>query len=265
MDVGGRLQAVLDGPLAWHELVDLDEVASTNDVAADRVRAGAPAGVVVVAQRQTAGRGRLERRWEDRPGGSLLVSLTVPAPDSDATLVPLAAGIALSDAAHRQGVATRLKWPNDLLAPTADGGTLAKCGGILTERVEGPSGAQLVIGIGVDVDWRGIDRAGEAAEWTSLAESANADIDRTDLLVDLLRGVDAWVRDLLRGSHRITHNYLAKCATIDADVVVFTPDGGRITGRATGIAPDGALIVDDLANGTRVVITAGDVVHATLH
>ncbi len=256
-DLPAGLRAVLDGPLAWYDLEHHDEVGSTNAVAAERIATGAPAGVVVVADRQTAGRGRLDRTWVDVPdGASLLASMTVPLPERDATLVPLVAGVAAADAAKRAGAHLRIKWPNDLVDAED-----RKAGGILVERHEGPAGPQLVVGIGVNLDWRGVPREGEATAWTSLAEVSGLDVDRWAYLADLLRGLDAWIRDLLRGSHRAVEACTAKCSTLDRDVRVTTPDGRVLEGRATQLAPDGALVVDVPGQGL-LAVSAGDVVHA---
>ena len=168
-----RLDAMLQGPSVWHTLEHLPEATSTNDVAAARLAEGVPPGLVVVADHQTAGRGRVGRTWLDWPGRSgedqqdrsLLVSVTASTP-STATLAPLAAGLAASDAITRWRVDARLKWPNDVLV----GGR--KCGGILLEqhpvgiRGVGTQSTALVIGIGINVDWRGVPREGEAASWT---------------------------------------------------------------------------------------------------
>src|SRR5688572_1154875 len=117
------------------------ELDSTNRLAADLARAGAPDGVVVGADHQTAGRGRRGRTWESRPGASLLVSVILrPAP----ALVTLAAGVAAAEACEAvAGVEVGLKWPNDLLV---DG---AKVGGILSELVAGAA----VVGLGVNLAW----------------------------------------------------------------------------------------------------------------
>lgn len=251
------IRALLDGPLSWYELLHEAEVTSTNDVAAQRVLQGRPPGVVVLADRQSAGRGRLERTWSDVPAGSLLCSLTVPVPPTDATLVPLVAGVAVADAVRRAGARVQLKWPNDLLS--RDG---RKLGGILVERHDGPAGAQLVVGVGLNLDWRGVPRGDEQEQWTSVAELTGGDVDRFAVLGDLLRGLDAWIRDLLRGTHRAVAAYTAQCATLGREVEVTTPDGALLRGTAEAITPTGALVVATVDGN--LAVTAGDVVHASI-
>ena len=204
----------------------LDQVDSTNRLAAEMARAGAPDGTVVGAEHQTAGRGRRGRTWESAPGSSLLVSVVrrpVPA------LVTLAAGLAAARACEAvAGVAATLKWPNDILA------TGGKLGGILSELV----GDAVVVGLGLNVDWRGPLPAAAAA----LGPGA----DRGELLVAWLTALDA-PGDVLAG-------YRARCSTIGRRVRVELP-GGSIEGTAEGITDEGALVVDGRA------ILAGDVVH----
>ncbi|HET9051986.1 MAG TPA: biotin--[acetyl-CoA-carboxylase] ligase, partial [Candidatus Dormibacteraeota bacterium] len=137
------------GRAAWGDGFRLRVTArtpSTQDLAASAARAGAPAGWCDVAEEQSAGRGRLGRRWEAPPGAALLASIVLR-PRGRLTWVPIAAGLAVADAVRETcGVAARLKWPNDVLAGPG------KLAGILAE-VE-PRGAPVpavVLGIGVNV------------------------------------------------------------------------------------------------------------------
>lgn len=254
-----QVQAQLAGPSYWSVIERLGTATSTNDVAAERARAGAPAGLIVVADRQTAGRGRQGRRWEDHPGGSLLVSFLVGVPPRGASLVPLATGLAVADAIRRQGPPVELKWPNDVLVVTGSPPAPRKCAGILVERHEHPArGAFLVIGVGVDVDWRDADRAGEAAGWTSLAEVTGTELDRWDLLADLMRALGAWLRDVPQDPTRLLAAYRARCHTLGRVVRVGTP-AGEVRGTARGLDTTGALVVDTA--GGAVTVTAGDVEH----
>ena len=136
----------------------LDEVDSTNTYVRDRARRGAPAGLVAVADHQTAGRGRLDRRWESPPGANLLASVLLR-PGCGAEDVHLCAGaVALAGAdACREvaGVEPVLKWPNDLLL---DG---AKLAGVLAEaEFAGSTLSAVIVGIGINVAWPGPPEAG---------------------------------------------------------------------------------------------------------
>lgn len=255
-----RLAAYLAGPSGFATLVHLEEVDSTNDEVARRVRDGGPAGLVVVADRQTAGRGRSGAEWVDVDGGNLSVSVATGVPGDAATLVPLATGLAVSDALKRRGHRAMLKWPNDVLVPVDDG-ELVKVAGILVDAHDlrasgGP--AFLVIGIGVDIDWRGVDRSGDAAAWTSLAEVEGDDVDRWEVLHDVLRALEAWLLDVPQDPHRLLAAYKVRCATLGQQVHVETPRGA-VEGRAVDIDPTGGLVVDT-ATG-RQVLMAGQVQH----
>ena len=254
-----RLEGLLGGPSVWHALEHVPEATSTNDVAAQRLAEGVPAGLVVVADHQTAGRGRLGRPWfdrvEDRKERSLLVSVTVPVP-STATLAPLAAGLGASDAITRQRVDASLKWPNDVLVGDR------KCGGILIEQHQVGSGTGatpfLVVGIGINVDWRGVPRDDASAAWTSVAEEAGRDVDRWDLLTDLLRSFEAWLQEIERGPSRLLTAYRGRCDTLGRRVRVVAGDE-EVTGRARDVDRAGALVLETEA-GTALV-TFGDVTH----
>jgi BirA family transcriptional regulator, biotin operon repressor / biotin---[acetyl-CoA-carboxylase] ligase len=249
-----RVSALLSGPLGWHTVEHLAEVGSTNDVALERARAGAPDGLVVVADHQTAGRGRAGHRWEDAPGdASLLCSVVLSPPGQHVQLVTLAAALAVADAVRRAGARPALKWPNDLLL---DG---HKCAGVLAERHQVGERDVLVVGIGIDLDWRAVERRGEAETWTSVAEVVGADVDRGDVLADVLRGLATWVRSVPTDPLRLLTTYRDACATIGVDVEVDFPDGTTLVGRAADLDHEGRLVVD--TGEEKVAVNAGDVRH----
>lgn len=269
LDRHERVAALLGGPLGWHSVVHEVEVTSTSDVALAAARAGTPPGFVVVADHQTAGRGRQGRPWDDAsvPGHvrSLTCSAVVAVPQDHASLTPLAAGLAVADALRRAGASPSLKWPNDVLLATADGGA-AKAAGILVERHTLPSGPGgvghdvLIVGTGVDLDWRDVSRDGEATGWTSVAEVTGRDVDRAEVLADLLRGLAVWLRSVSSDPLRLLMAYRDACATIGAQVRVTFPDGEVLEGRAVDLDRDGRLVVEAPEVG-QVAVTAGDVQH----
>lgn len=250
------LQRLADGPAFWHTVQHHAETGSTNDLALDAVRDGVPAGLVVTADRQTAGRGRRGRTWEDRPdGASLAVSVTIPPLTEHRTLVPLVAGVALSDALRRLGLRAALKWPNDVLLelPRVDDDRreLRKVAGILAEAL--PEG--IVVGTGLNIDFRGL-AAVEGA--TSVAEVLGRDVDRWVLLQGYLRALEAWFRDLeTTGPVRLLASYKQRCATLGQDVTATVADG-PVEGRAVDVSPAGALVVER-SDGGRVEVTSGEV------
>ena len=178
----------LGGPLRAYPTV-----ASTQAVARAWAQAGAPEGAVVLADHQTAGRGRLGRPWAAPTGTGLLFSVVLrpPLPLARWAEIPLAAGCAIAEGLEAvSGLAVRLKWPNDVMA---EGRKLA---GILAEGVAGPAPV-VVLGIGVNVsqaegDWPP-DLAGQAASLAILG----APVAREPLLAALLDRLDAWYGVLL--------------------------------------------------------------------
>ena len=199
-----------------------DEVDSTNRMAAKLARAGAPHGVVVGADHQTAGRGRRGRSWESRPGSSLLVSVILrPVP----ALTSLTAGVAAAEACRAAGVDVRLKWPNDVLSGDR------KVGGILSELVGGAA----VVGLGLNLKWAppGAAHLGPA-------------VDRTALLGGYLAALDA--------TDDVLGRYRALCSTLGRRVRVELL-GSVFEGVAEDVDDQGRLVVDGRG------IAAGDVVH----
>jgi BirA family transcriptional regulator, biotin operon repressor / biotin---[acetyl-CoA-carboxylase] ligase len=263
LDHHPRLAALLGGPLGWHTLVHLPEVTSTNDEVLARSRSGAPPGLVVVADHQTAGRGRQGRRWDDASAPTAPRSLTVSTsrelPSAHGGLVPLAVGLAVADAFRAAGATPALKWPNDVLL-RAPGGGLAKAAGILTERHRVADRDLVIVGTGLNLDWRDVDRSGEAADWTSLAEATGRDVDRGEVLAELLRGEAERLRTLAIDPAGTLEVYRAACTTLGREVEVGLPGGEVVRGAAIDIDHDGHLVVDVPGTGPRAV-TAGDVRH----
>jgi BirA family biotin operon repressor/biotin-[acetyl-CoA-carboxylase] ligase len=245
-----RLRAALAGILAEFDVVD--ESPSTN--AALLARPTAPAPAVLVAEFQSAGRGRLDRTWVSPPraGLTLSVLLRPTAPVSAWGWLPLLAGVALADAV---GPPARLKWPNDLLLGEA------KAAGVLVQV----KGDVVVVGIGVNVSNTQAELPSTAA--TSIELALGRPVDRTDLLLSLLTGLlaryDAWsaaAGDAERSGLR--QAYLDACASVGQRVVVSSiaaADAGRLVGTATDVDSLGRLVLTG-AFGTQT-ISAGDVAH----
>jgi BirA family biotin operon repressor/biotin-[acetyl-CoA-carboxylase] ligase len=163
-------------------------VTSTQAVARAWSATGAPHGAVVLADHQSAGRGRQGRRWTAPPGTALLFSMVLhPAlPLARWPEIPLAAGCAVAEGLEAVAlVSTKLKWPNDVLV---DGWKLA---GILAEGVAAPA-PRVVLGVGVNVSQRDVDWPGDlAGRARSLAGLGRA-VSREDLLRAILGRLDAW-------------------------------------------------------------------------
>ena len=240
---------------AW-EIRRFDEIDSTNTYVLDQARQRAAEGLVAVAEHQTAGRGRLDRRWESPPGANLLASILLrPACQADdlhlcSGAVALAAADACDEVADVEAV---LKWPNDLLV----GGS--KLAGVLAEAdFEGSRMRGVVVGIGVNVAWPGPAEAGG----TCLDDAGGTaqPVDKGALLDVLLEGLGRR-RPLLdeeAGRRALADEIRRRCATIGQRVRVTLPTE-ELTGVASGIDDTGHLVVTT-GSGLRAV-GAGDVVH----
>jgi BirA family biotin operon repressor/biotin-[acetyl-CoA-carboxylase] ligase len=176
-----RLAGTRFGTVRFYE-----ELGSTNTELVEDARAGAPEGLVIVADHQTAGRGRLGRTWSAEPGTALLVSVLLrpPLPISEVPVVLMAAGLAGCDGVEAAaGFRPRLKWPNDLVVDDR------KLAGLLTESTPGEVTA-VILGLGVNVTAAAYP--GElAAEATSCEEQAGRPVDRAELLVAFLAALEA--------------------------------------------------------------------------
>jgi BirA family biotin operon repressor/biotin-[acetyl-CoA-carboxylase] ligase len=232
----------------WQEVEVLDRVDSTND----EVRRAPTPWRVVVAEHQDAGRGRLGRTWTTTPGTALAVSVLVPPPASGPSWMPLLTGLAVRHAVEEvAGLATSLKWPNDVLVP-ADGDR--KLAGILCEW--SPEG--VVVGTGLNVDTAREDLPLDTA--TSLRAAGAPDVDRATLLTAYLRHLARLLRDDTGPGGEVRAEYVRACGTIGREVEVHEPGGRVRSGTATGVDDDGRLTVRTAA-GSTVAVSAGDVVH----
>ena len=242
-------------PAEW-EIRWLDEVDSTNTYVRDRARRGAPEGLVAVADFQTAGRGRLDRRWESPPGANLLASVLLR-PRCDGAHVHLCTGavaLAAADACHEAaGVEPVLKWPNDLLVAGA------KLAGVLAEaEFSGGELAAVVVGVGINVAWPGPAEAGGIC--LDDVGAATRPIDRRALLERLLDALSARrpLLDDAGGRAALADEVRRRCATLGQPVRVVMA-GEEITGLAAAIDDAGHLVVETASGPRRV--SAGDVVH----
>jgi BirA family biotin operon repressor/biotin-[acetyl-CoA-carboxylase] ligase len=240
---------------AW-EIRRFAEIDSTNTYVLDQARKGAGEGLVAVADHQTAGRGRLDRRWESPPGANLLASILLR-PGCGADDLHLCSGALALAAADACGevaaVDPVLKWPNDLLV----GGS--KLAGVLAEaEFDGTQLRGVVVGIGLNVAWPGPAEAGG----TCLDDAGDMaqPVDKAVLLDLLLEGL-ARRRPLLEdesGRRTLADEVRRRCATVGERVRVTVPNE-ELTGVASAIDDAGHLVVET-AVGPRLV-SAGDVVH----
>jgi BirA family biotin operon repressor/biotin-[acetyl-CoA-carboxylase] ligase len=253
-----RLEAALCGTGLWREIRVVASTVSTNADVAGEARAGAAQGLVVLAEQQQGGRGRLDRTWESPARAGILMSaLLRPAvPLPALSLVPLVAGVAVAEALREVGqVDATLKWPNDVLV---DG---RKVAGLLVERVSGSSAPPaVVVGIGVNVSTRPLELATPNA--TSVAMEGGP-ADREPLVKDVLRALEqrlaAWSA-AGGASAPVLLPYRAMCETIGHRVVLHLPGRDPVEGVAVAVDDTGRLVIrsDD---GRQQAWSAGDIVH----
>ncbi|AYV29524.1 biotin--[acetyl-CoA-carboxylase] ligase [Streptomyces sp. CJ_13] len=255
-----RRALVTDGGL-WTSVEVVPSTGSTNsDLAA---RAGdLPEGVVLVAEEQTAGRGRLDRSWVAPARSGLFFSVLLKpgaaVPQERWGWLTLLAGVAAATGLSRAaGVDTALKWPNDLLVIVD--GEERKTGGILAERV----GDGVVLGIGLNVTLT--DAELPVPEAGSLALAKASVTDREPLLKAVLRSLEEWYGEWRAAggdpaASGLQETYAAGCATLGRHVRAELPGGRRLTGTAEAVDADGRLVVRT-ADGEREPVGAGDVVH----
>ncbi|MES1205299.1 MAG: biotin--[acetyl-CoA-carboxylase] ligase [Pseudomonadota bacterium] len=232
---------------------------STNDIAAAEARAGAAEGLLVTADEQTAGRGRLGRTWHSPPGTNLMLSLLLrpKRPAAEIPTLTLLAGGALSAAIRALGFETRVKWPNDLLLRA--GGREKKVAGILTEASsEGGRIGHVVVGIGLNVNTEGFpDELSSKA--TSLRIARGAALSRVEVLARMLGALEAAFDDFAaRGPAAAVEWWEAHAELGRAGRVQMQAGDRTIEGLVTGLGVDGALEVRDDA-GTLHRIVSGEV------
>ena len=230
---------------------------STNADIAAAARAGAPEGVVLVADEQTAGRGRRDRTWASPPGASLSMSLLLRPHGENQVWgwLSLLAGMAVTRGLRAYtgaGDRVALKWPNDVLI---DG--LKVCG-ILSERVETPTGPAAIVGIGINLALGQDDLPVPHA--TSLRLSGLR-CDRDGVAAAVLVAFDQLYAGWLTAGAPLDA-YRRVCSSIGARLVVTVSEREQIAGIGADIDPDGRLVVD--VAGELRPFAVGDVVHARL-
>ncbi|MFD4788565.1 biotin--[acetyl-CoA-carboxylase] ligase [Streptomyces sp. NPDC058459] len=257
-----RRALVREGGL-WSSVDVVQRTGSTNSDLAARAASGQAAeGSVLIAEEQTAGRGRLDRRWTAPPRSGLFFSVLLrPAgvPPERWGWLPLLTGVAVATGLSRAaGVDTALKWPNDLLVTV--GAEERKAGGILAERA-GEDG--VVVGVGLNVTLRAdelpVPRAGSLA----LADAVSTD--RDTLLRSVLRSLETWYDGWrAAGGDPVTstlqETYAAGCATLGRQVRAELPGDRDLVGEAVAVDGDGRLVIAT-AEGKREAVGAGDIVH----
>ncbi|MFB7652368.1 MULTISPECIES: biotin--[acetyl-CoA-carboxylase] ligase [unclassified Streptomyces] len=259
-----RRALVREGGL-WRQVDVVQRTGSTNsDLVARAAEEGLGEGAVLIAEEQTAARGRLDRQWTAPPRSGLFFSVLLrptEVPVARWGWLPLLTGVAVATGLSRvAGVDTALKWPNDLLVTVGD--EERKAGGILAER----AGDGVVIGVGVNVSLRAdelpVPQAG------SLALAGAAGTDRDPLLRGVLRSLEDWYGRWRSAegdpvASGLQETYAAGCATLGRVVRAELPGDRSLVGEAVAVDGDGRLVLATGA-GVQEPVGAGDIVHLRL-
>jgi len=237
-------QAVRLGPIA-RRVYWLARTSSTNDVVAALAQAGADEGIVVVAEEQTAGRGRQGRSWFSPAGAGLYVSLMVRPVLADAahenrrTLITLAAGVAVASAIRAAtGLPAAIKWPNDVVIERR------KLAGILVEAVNyGETRGFVVLGVGVNLQQAAFP-VELAARATSIEAETGRPADRAQVLGEVLASLAEAYADLVAGRFdAILSAWRRLASPMWSSVIEWDTPSGVLRGQVEDIDRTGALIV----------------------
>jgi BirA family biotin operon repressor/biotin-[acetyl-CoA-carboxylase] ligase len=237
--------------LEWHE-----RCGSTNDLAAERARAGAPHGLCVVAEAQERGRGRMGRQWFSPPRKNIYLSLVVRPPLAPMALPPLAlaVGLAAHETLHALGVAVDLKWPNDVLLSGK------KLGGILIEMASELSRVSFaVIGVGINVNLAAADiPAALLPIATSMAIESGRTFDRAEVAARLLGAIERRYEEFEQHGPAPAARAFREAARATLGRRVRVAADRELEGIAETIGDDGRLILRD-DSGQAHSIVAGEV------
>lgn len=237
----------------WKQVDVVQSTGSTNDDLRAFAQRSKADGVVLVAEEQRAGKGRLERTWTAPARSALTFSMLLrpTAAVSSWGWLPLLAAVAAVDALAQLNVGCEVKWPNDVLLHER------KLGGILAERVDSPHGTAVVIGMGLNVS---LTRDELPTPWATSLLLHQQTTDRQSLLTALLRAIEARYLQWQRGDIALVRaRYIDVSATVGQRVRIQQHTAGFREGVAAGIDESGHLIFD--ADGERQLLAAADVTH----
>lgn len=222
-----ELLPMLDGKFYYAK-----ELVSSNDTAAELIEQGAGSGTLVLAERQSRGRGRRGNAWSCPAGEGLLFSLVLE-PDIERyewSRLALAAGLAVVDAIAKYGIEAKIKWPNDVWIDDK------KCAGVLIEGCDNC----VIVGVGVNVLEKHFP---ETLNATSLLLEGGEKVSREELLADIVRRLFFWESRCGQGFSDVVEAVNAHCA-LKGEMVQLTRNGERVTGMMIGTNLDGHLVLE---------------------
>ncbi|UCG90124.1 MAG: biotin--[acetyl-CoA-carboxylase] ligase [Candidatus Heimdallarchaeota archaeon] len=244
------------------KIYSYDEVDSTNNLARNLIEEKNQVGFVIVAQRQSSGKGQADRLWES-PTGGLWSSLAIrPQIElSSLGMVPILSAVGITKALETFDVKTKLKWPNDILISH----NLKKIGGILVEgKLTQFSLDYLIIGIGLNIN-NTVDQYSPALQEqiTTVFEEFNMKIDLSQLLLEIINQIEDSF-EILRsyGALALLNEWKQKDNILGMNVIVQSPEG-EYHGKAVDISPNGQLVLE-ISESKKVNITTGTVIIARI-
>ena len=249
----GEIRGTLKTKTFGRTIYAFDKLDSTNVYARSLKEDDSAHGTLVVADEQTAGKGRQGRVWRSQKGMNLLFSLVLrPKITHDRIrLLPFAAGLAVADAIEQStGCNVECKWPNDLLV-----GKKKVAGMLIESTVQNEAITNVILGIGVNVNQTHFPVELNA---TSLRIHTGKDVDRVRLLCSALEELEQRYEQLEHFSPRMILDEWKQRAPMFGSLITLVEHGSPLKATAIDIAPDGALIIEEL-NGARREVLAGDV------
>jgi BirA family biotin operon repressor/biotin-[acetyl-CoA-carboxylase] ligase len=250
------VRQILAGSIFAANLVYLERIDSTNRFAKELATTGAPDGTVVIAETQTAGRGRMGRQWASPGHLNLLFSVLVrpECPPEDLFGLTMALAIAAAEAIReRCGLVVKIKWPNDLYVGRK------KLGGLLTElALEGRSVTYAVLGLGLNVNWSPRQEEEILQPATSIIDETGKRIPRGELLALILKRFEILYQRLRSGDLEAILRYRNEhCMVLGREVLIMSPEG-NLKGVAVRIDRDGALVIHE-EGGMEKRVVSGEV------
>ncbi len=236
--------------IEWH-----GTIGSTNDRLKELARAGAGEWTIVLADRQTSGRGRERRAWAS-PAGGLYLSVLLRPRFLALSLLPIAAGVAVAEMAAEHGLAVALKWPNDVVVPGDE--PPRKLAGILAEAATGATGTDwVVLGIGVNLMRRELpaellERAAALDEGAAFAPDVAA------VAAAILAQLRVWYDAVGSSPRSVIEAWRTRALAWWGESVAVQTAGGLLCGRLLDVDGQGALLVE--VDGETRRLLSGDVV-----
>lgn len=251
-----RLEDRLAGKLFGHPIYFFSETGSTNDEALALGTAGLPEGTVVLADKQSRGKGRFQRVWNSPAGTNIYTSIILrpEISSSEASQIPIMAGVAVADTLNAYCPDNvKMKWPNDVLIHNRK-----VCGILSQAKLTGKKIDFIVLGIGINVNLQKKEFSKEIRDTaTSLAIETGGKISRMKLIISLYENLEKWYKKLMQDGFGPIKDRCQKMMTMIGQTVQVIFGEELLEGKATGMDDDGALILLTEKN-EEIKVSAGD-------